>query len=103
MTRIPRSLAYDMLFGSNKIDGHVALDAIYDSFESRTCESCRYFCGLQELGGDVITAPYCGLGILRYFSSSLESKIVGQEYGSVDYRDSSCNKWQPAQTLKETT
>ena len=39
---IPRSLAYDMLFGSNKIDGHKALDLIYDSFESRTCKNCKH-------------------------------------------------------------
>ncbi len=33
MKRIPRGLAYDMLFGSNKCDGHATLDLIYDGLE----------------------------------------------------------------------
>ena len=48
---IPRSLAYDMLFGSNKIDGHKALDLIYDGLDtsSQTCENCKHLG--QELPG----------------------------------------------------
>ena len=63
MTVIPRSLAFDMLFGSNKSDGHCVIDKIYDAHEAeqqilvdkilelttsldelknRTCEGCKY-------------------------------------------------------------
>ena len=44
MRIIPRSLAFDMLFGSNKGDGHFVIDAIYEGFEKekefRTCKNC---------------------------------------------------------------
>jgi len=30
---IPRSLAFDMLFGSNKGDGHAVIDTIYDGID----------------------------------------------------------------------
>ena len=31
--RIPRSLAFDILFGSNKGDGHATIDFIYGAFD----------------------------------------------------------------------
>ena len=47
MNYIPRSLAFDMLFGGNKGDAHETLSKIYDSiigdFESRICENCIHW------------------------------------------------------------
>ena len=46
MSYIPKSLAFDMLFGSNKGDAHETLSKIYDSilndFKNRTCEKCKH-------------------------------------------------------------
>ena len=43
MKRIPRGLAYDMLFGSNKSnDVHSVINKIYDGFEER-CDECQHY------------------------------------------------------------
>jgi len=42
MKRIPRGLAFDMLFGQNKGDAHKVLDDIYDGFEER-CDECQHY------------------------------------------------------------
>ena len=45
--KIPKGLAFDLLFGSNKIDAHKALDLIYEGFEeeyaSRICKNCEHW------------------------------------------------------------
>ena len=52
MRVIPRSLAFDMLFGSNSGEGHKVIDEIYDGliyeFESRTCNNCKHWCNIDD-------------------------------------------------------
>ena len=48
MTRIPRSLAFDILFGSSQIfDKHAAIDRIYNSIDDeyayKICKNCKYW------------------------------------------------------------
>ena len=42
---IPRGLAFDMLFGSNKIGARSAIDAIYDGWISLigSCGECEHY------------------------------------------------------------
>ena len=100
MKRIPRGLAYDMLFGSNKIDGHKALDLIYDGFEarydhyesfeegysqakrdfeSRTCESCKHFVVYDN---DKVSG-HC-----------INDESIAFGYDQSLYGDDGCNKWE---------
>jgi len=44
---IPKSLAFDMLFGSAKLDAWEAIDKIYESFEYR-CIDCRFYTEDEE-------------------------------------------------------
>ena len=49
---IPRSLAFDMLFGSNSGEAHSTIDKIYDSiideYESRRCDDCEHWCTIDD-------------------------------------------------------
>lgn len=40
MEKISRSLAYHLLFGPDKMDGHEAIDMIYNSLEPLYCDDC---------------------------------------------------------------
>ena len=42
MKKIPRIIAYDMLFGQNNDDVHSVIHRIYDSMEER-CDECQHY------------------------------------------------------------
>lgn len=77
MRIIPRSLAFDMLFRSNNIDAHSALDNIYNGFEKeiafRVCGNCKYY------------------GVKAYKCYNKES--IAYNHDNVKPTDG-CNKWE---------
>jgi len=80
--KIPRSLAFDLLFGMNKIDGHNAIDLIYGGFENQTCESCKYY--TDENNFDECTEGE----VASRLSADSESR-ADIPYG----KDFGCNRW----------
>ncbi len=57
----------------SKVECNSILDAVYDDFESRTCENCKHYNNMCEYG---ITAPL---------------------FSEITYKDFGCNKFERKQ------
>ncbi len=88
MQKIPRSLAYDMLFGSNKGDAHDTLDKIYESFEPRNevnmYKDNKVIDSITVEKADFSNCPVCGSINITYGDSEEEAFFI--------YRIHSCDE-----------